>query len=240
MRFEVPRPVAIFDLDDTLYPEQSYVSSGFDAVANFLDSTGVISADVARRFFLEALERDGRGRIFQSLIGEFRLRGISARTLVSVYRGHSPQISLDPASIPTLELCLDFCQGDVFLVTDGNRLVQRRKVRALGIEKYFRKLFFTRDYGLSAEKPSCKVFKEIQRLTNQSMSSFIFVGDDPTKDFECVLRNGGTAIRVMQGRLLDVVAHERLRPQFEVSNLSEARKRLTSEFSAKYSFSAQR
>lgn len=224
--------VIVFDLDDTLYPEITFVRSGLRAVASVLESSGQATKEEALQVLEETLERDGRGRVFDTAIKELRLRNVSVRSLVSVYRGHSPQISLDRESIQTLRLANELSRGDVYLVTDGNRLVQRRKVAALELESYFRKIFYTRDYGLAAEKPSCAVFERIQKLSSKPISNFTFVGDDPTKDFECVLSHGGQAIRIRRGRLSGHHSFDRLQAQHQVTEISEVQDKLRGIFNS--------
>lgn len=222
--------VIVFDLDDTLYPEITFVRSGLGAVASVIESSGQATKEAALQVLEEALERGGRGRVFDTAIEELRLKNLSVRSLVSVYRSHRPQISLDRASIPTLRLANDLSRGDVYLVTDGNRLVQRRKVAALELESHFRKIYYTRDYGLAAEKPSCEVFERIQKLSGKSISNFTIVGDDPTKDFECVLSHGGQAIRIRRGRLSGHDSFDRLQAQHQVAEISEVQDKLRDIF----------
>ena len=68
------RPGAVlFDLDDTLYPERAFVDGGFQAVGQLLAApSGRSAASLAER--LRALhDRDGRGRLFDTLIAELGL-----------------------------------------------------------------------------------------------------------------------------------------------------------------------
>ncbi|HEX2953991.1 MAG TPA: HAD family hydrolase, partial [Bacillota bacterium] len=59
--------VLVFDLDDTLYEELTFVKSGFRAVAGFLQERYGIPAQPSLELMLQKLE-GGRGRIFDDLL----------------------------------------------------------------------------------------------------------------------------------------------------------------------------
>ena len=64
--------IIVFDLDDTLYEEITYVRSGFKAVANYLYQTYKIETpDKIFRDFIQALEQQGRGRVFDCFLGKY-------------------------------------------------------------------------------------------------------------------------------------------------------------------------
>ena len=124
--------VLVFDLDDTLYEELTFVKSGFRAVAGYLGETGRIPAAEALEFMLERLKQ-GREGVFDDLLREY---GIFSKRLVrkclSVYRGHQPAITLAPDA----RRCLArFAHYPKYIVTDGNKLVQANKIKAQGLEE---------------------------------------------------------------------------------------------------------
>ena len=60
--------IIIFDLDDTLYPEISYVKSGFLAVSNYLSLKYGFDESQTYSFFLKTLRKDGREGIFNKFL----------------------------------------------------------------------------------------------------------------------------------------------------------------------------
>src|SRR5690606_36032131 len=81
----------IFDLDDTLYSERSFVLSGFRAVAaHIAEQVSLPSEDVYQQ--LEKLFRQGvRGNTFDLWLSEQQLADqIAVHDLVEVYRNHTP------------------------------------------------------------------------------------------------------------------------------------------------------
>jgi putative hydrolase of the HAD superfamily len=71
--------VYVFDLDDTLYEERTYVVSGFRAVAGFLSDRFGVDFHESLEWMLAELEKAGRGRIFNRLLVE---RGLYSARLV--------------------------------------------------------------------------------------------------------------------------------------------------------------
>ena len=57
----------VFDLDDTLYLERQFVISGFQAVEDHLKTKGKPPHPYATRF-LDVLDRDGSGRVFNKVL----------------------------------------------------------------------------------------------------------------------------------------------------------------------------
>jgi hypothetical protein len=67
--------IVALDLDDTLYPEESYVRSGFRAVASTLAARWQVEEERAFSIMWEPLERDGRGAQFDRVVAELGLSG---------------------------------------------------------------------------------------------------------------------------------------------------------------------
>jgi putative hydrolase of the HAD superfamily len=55
--------VLIFDLDDTLYPEISYVESGFRAVSAFLETQFGWPREASLEFLKKVFATEGRGAL---------------------------------------------------------------------------------------------------------------------------------------------------------------------------------
>src|SRR5205823_2027561 len=60
--------VLVFDLDDTLYPELSYVHSGFRAVAAFLSPLLGASAETLAAGMIAEETLQGRGQVFDNVL----------------------------------------------------------------------------------------------------------------------------------------------------------------------------
>lgn len=201
--------ILIFDLDDTLYPEHTFVESGFRAVAAMLASKFNLDQRQSLNYMLETLQRKGRGGVFDELL---RSRGLlSARLVqncVQTYRQHQPEISLYPAA----RNFLDENRGrPMYLVTDGNKNVQARKVCSIGLDEYFKRVFITHRFGVHNAKPSTYCFDLIRKIEGCAWSDMAYIGDNPVKDFVNLNSLGMLTVRVMTGEHSSSVA----RPGFD-------------------------
>src|SRR5262245_10529941 len=126
----------IFDLDDTLYPERTYVLSGFRAVAAWAEEQLKIpySLGVAE---LRQLFADGvRGNTFDCWLESHGFVPDDwVSQMVKVYREHQPCLVPYPETKAVLR-CLR-PRYRLGLVSDGYLQVQQNKLAALGIGSYF-------------------------------------------------------------------------------------------------------
>ncbi len=190
--------IVAFDLDDTLYPEEQYVRSGFRAVARALHERWGADEDEAFEAMWESLERDGRGRQFDAVVERLGLaRRQSVRELVSVYRHHRPAIELPDESRAVLEALRP---RPLYVVTDGHKVVQQSKLDALGLAPHLRHAYVTHRYGIHNRKPSVRVFELMMRRERCTAGEIVYVGDDPSKDFRGIRPLGIHTIRVTTGR----------------------------------------
>jgi putative hydrolase of the HAD superfamily len=190
--------IVAFDLDDTLYPEETFVRSGFRAVARALHDRWDVSEAEAFDSMWSSLEGRGRGTQFDDVVESLGLRGRqSVRELVNVYRHHAPSISLPEESRVTLERLRP---RPLYVVTDGHKVVQQSKIDALGLAPFLRHAYVTHRYGIHNRKPSVHVFELMMRRERCEPSDIVYVGDDPSKDFRNLRPLGVHTIRVTTGR----------------------------------------
>lgn len=172
----------IFDLDDTLYSERSFVLSGFRAVAaHIAEHVSLPSEDVYQQ--LEKLFRQGvRGNTFDLWLSEQQLADqIAVHDLVEVYRNHTPDIQPFPGVAHLLEILHQ--KYRLGLVSDGYLDVQRRKFLALGIAHHFDGVVFSDELGRSSWKPSPAPFVEVSNRLRVIPQRAVYIGDNPLKDF---------------------------------------------------------
>lgn len=199
--------VLVLDLDDTLYEELSFVASGFRAVAAWGEERYGLDRSVSFSTMMMLLESQGRGRVFDTWL---QGRG-SVRAALEVYRRHEPDIALWPAA----ERLLQRHRGSaLYLVTDGHKAVQARKVSALGLWTRVRGVYLTNRYGTVHAKPSPYCFELIARRERVPIDALIHVADNPAKDFVGLNPLGVTTVRVLTGQH----AHTGARPGAEAKH----------------------
>ncbi|MBX7195967.1 MAG: HAD hydrolase-like protein [Sandaracinaceae bacterium] len=195
----------LFDLDDTLYSERDFVSSGFDAVAAHAASELGVRGATFRAALDDALRDHGRGHTFDRAL---EAQGLSHEEiasivpeLVHVYRQHRPRIAL----LPDATRCLDaLVRADVpcGVVTDGHPEVQRAKVEALGLRGRLEIERYTWDAGEAFQKPHRLAFEPalaVLAARGIFAHEVAYVGDNPTKDFVGARALGLTTFRIHRG-----------------------------------------
>jgi len=189
--------VLVFDLDDTLYDETGYVMSGFKAVADFADRTWRIPSADSFTFMERIFKETGRGNVFDKMLKKYNKYSKSnVSRCLSVYRSHEPAIHL----LPDATRCLKrFGHLPLYVVTDGNKIVQHKKIKALGLETMVKKAFITYRHGVKNSKPSPYCFLKISNLEKTEPESIFYIGDNPNKDFIGIKPLGFKTIRILRG-----------------------------------------
>ncbi|MFI0435414.1 MAG: HAD family hydrolase [Parachlamydiaceae bacterium] len=210
--------VIIFDLDDTLYEELTFVRSGFQAVADYLSPL----LGKPQSLIMEGLNAElqlGRNNVFNRFLHKLDKKNEAIiNACVRVYRGHSPLLHL----FPEAEACLINLQSyPLYVVTDGNHLVQRKKIKALGLDFLVRRSFFTYAHGLHRRKPSPYCFTKICALEKVNPVSALYVGDNPYKDFVGIKPLGFQTIRVLTGPYANVTVDPVYEADYTIRSLAE-------------------
>lgn len=174
---------AVFDLDDTLYPEKAYVRSGFSAVARefpYVDN-------MAEKLW-SAFER-GKPAIDEVLKAEGLSQRESKERALASYRNHKPSISLYPGVKGMLKRLRSV--GYVGVVTDGRPSGQRMKVDVLGLTELVDDIIVTDELGgPQFRKPNPDGFMALQSRWEIPFEEMAYVGDNASKDFLAPLALG--------------------------------------------------
>ena len=211
--------ILVFDLDDTLYPEQMFVFSGFRKVAGVISSNCEQPEEMIWRELVDEFYASGRGKIFDTVLSRHQ---IFSKTLldqcVIEYQDHLPEISLFPGAIEIIEQARN---SSKYIVTDGNPSTQNNKVDALGIRHHFCEVFPTWSFGLEFAKPSVALFQEIINRENSTFENLLYVGDDPHKDFVSLNKVGAVTVRVLTGRYATFKAKTGFDAQITIDDISQ-------------------
>ena len=211
--------IIIFDLDDTLYEEMTFVKGGMRAVSNFLKDHLQESPELIYEELMNILILQGRNKIFDTLLKKKnKFKKYLVSQCINRYRYHKPSIKLHKQAI-------DFLKSNKFknlyLVTDGNKKVQFEKVKALNIKKFFKKIFITHRYGIKNAKPSLYCFNKIKQMENCSWEDIVYIGDNPEKDFISLKKVKAKTIRVLTGNYSDYITSEIKDADYTINSLNE-------------------
>ena len=163
--------VIVFDLDDTLYKEVSFVESGFNAVARYVGNLS--HAD-------EMMSSWRRGKnAFEQLLSNHSLTS-SVEELLTIYRTHVPTIELETSVVATLEALVE--NGEILgIITDGRYITQRNKIKALGLSRWIAddNIIISEEFG--SAKPDIRNYRFF--MSKYPGKTYTCIGDNVAKDF---------------------------------------------------------
>ena len=219
--------ILVFDMDDTLYDEMTFVKSGFRAVAQYMKETFDASEEACYQLMIEELAENGRGRIFNRVLEAYgKLTKQHIKKCVTRYRLHQPTIQLNEDTLRCFER---FKDHSLYVVTDGHKLVQDQKVKALGLYEKVKKVFITYRYGLHHSKPSPYCFQKIAALEKANPEQIVYIGDNPKKDFVGIKPLGFKTIRIRTGGFKDLKVDEAHDAHKSIHSLDELTPALLTE-----------
>ena len=182
----MPNKVVVFDLEDTLYQEIDFLKSGYHAVADDINtSLGVGDLYEEMMEAYQAGEKD----VFQKVVDDHRL-AIDKSVLTDIYRYHIPQISLNSEVKSVLEQL--HTKYHLALITDGRLRTKRNIMMALGLSDYFAwaDVYISDEVGYLKTAPYS--FEKI--MATYPDCHYMYVGDNPAKDFLVPNRLGWTTV----------------------------------------------
>lgn len=167
----------IFDLDDTLYPEKSYVRSGYKAISEEYPHIDNMQEKLWNVFLC------GGCAIDEVLKDEGILSSSEKEKCLNIYRFHKPEISFYDG-VYNMLISLRKSDKKIGIITDGRPEGQRAKIAALGLENLVDEIIVTDELGgIEFRKPNSVAFEKMQKLMNVSFSRMMYVGDNIKKDF---------------------------------------------------------
>ena len=185
----------IYDLDGTLLDRDKSVEKFIWEQHKRLKSVlGHIDQSHYTQRFLE-LDNHGyvwKDKVYQQLIREFNISGMSKEQLLGDYLAH---FAAQCVPFPHLILMLEELKTKNILlgmITNGYTDFQTGNIEALGIAEYFDAILISEKEGL--RKPDKRIFKRaLERLGIQAEQA-LFVGDHPANDVEASANAGMTSV----------------------------------------------
>ncbi|MCI9533519.1 MAG: HAD family hydrolase [Lachnospiraceae bacterium] len=161
----------IFDLDDTLYSEKSYVRSGFKKIAEFFEKPSM--EDELWNVFIKG------GKPIDEILKLEGLLDFKEKSL-EIYRFQVPDIKLY-YGVPELIKRIQK-EKRVGIITDGRPEGQYAKIRALGLN--VDELIITDELGgIEFRKPNEMAFRLMKMKMDVPYEKMVYIGDNIKKDF---------------------------------------------------------
>lgn len=210
--------IIVMDLDDTIYNENSFFSNGLDQVSKYLSKYLNISYKSIYNKLVLINKEYNRDKIFNRFFDfEIKNKKKLISKCIQIYRYNNKKISPYPDALKFL----NYHKGKLFLVTDGNKMVQSHKINLLKIKKYFKKIYITRRFGIRYEKPSLYCFKKILNTENSSWENLCYIGDNPKKDFINLNKSGSITVRLLRGKYKELKLNKLHDGKIKVYNFNQ-------------------
>lgn len=213
----------VMDLDDTLYKEREYVKSAFRHIATVAGGNdGGAAAEV---LYAEMWGAFCKGKNAFDHAKEQLGLSLPIERLVEMYRTHTPDIVLPEASRLFLD-SLEKAGAAMGIISDGRSTTQRNKIAALGLERYISPadVIISEEFG--TEKPSGRNYRYFMERYPH-ISRFVFIGDNPAKDFIAPNKLGWSTIGLLDcdGQNIhpqNIRAEKEAEPQRWIKSIAEA------------------
>lgn len=169
-----------FDLDGTLYDEFDFIQQAYLPVSQAIAENLRVDKEVVfSELCTEWLKHGSSGNIFQLVISKY-CKDISSELVslcVSKFRNADFNLELSGRAIMTLDY-LQTHGYEMFIVTDGNSNLQRRKIRSLNLDNWFSsdRIAVSGDYGKEFQKPCPFMISKIKKQLCEP-SEVLYVGD---------------------------------------------------------------
>jgi HAD superfamily hydrolase (TIGR01549 family) len=208
-----------FDLDNTLYDQRQHIMNVAESAGDWLCRDAGAESDHVRRVILEAW--DTLGPTYPKLFDDVLKRlGLLTKeridAFVRLYHSCVEPLTTYPG-IKQLLNCLAN-KKPLFLLSDGNAQMQRRKLESLGIVPFFEVIVFTAEYGV--KKPSLESFRLVVEQFGFRAQCMLYVGDNPACDIAGASAVGMKTARVLTGPFRYVPCNE-YKATYTLSNILE-------------------
>lgn len=173
----------LFDLDGTLLDRdtsiEQFIAAQHDRLITHLNH--IPKADYISRF----IELDCRGhvwkdKVYQDLVAEFEIRGLSWQALLQDYE---TQFQRHCVPFPFLVQVLSGLKEQGYslgIVSNGLGVFQTRAIEGLGIQDYFEVILISEIEQV--RKPQAEIFQRAMKLLGVTAKNSVFVGDHPEAD----------------------------------------------------------
>jgi putative hydrolase of the HAD superfamily len=187
-----------FDLDNTLYDQRQHMINVAQTAGDWLSIDAEAESGHVRHVILEVW--DMLGPTHPALFDEILKRlGLLTKeridAFVRLYHSRIEPLTAYPGIKQFLHRLAD--KKPLFLLSDGNAEMQRRKLESLGIASFFDVIVFTADYGV--RKPSSEPFRRVVEQLGVRAQCVLYVGDNPTCDIAGASAVGMKTARVLTG-----------------------------------------
>ena len=210
------KKLVVFDLDDTLFKEREYESSGFRYVAGELAQR----YNVTESSLIDIMFADGIMHPFDRLY-DYLDKAVSIDEMIHLYRNHFPKLTLPPDTIK----CLNRLKQEAILlgiITDGRHVAQWSKIESLGLTEYIDSSNIIVSEDVGGDKTTLTPWHRMCSLTT-GVEERWYVGDNIMKDFVMPNKLGWTTVMLADDgnnvHSQNVIVTDEYRPHYTIESL---------------------
>ena len=180
-----------FDLDNTLYNQDDFELFAFkeigDKLSNLYGKTPNEYINHLKKLYISGVKSRTFDAVMTSVHGKLPDDWEEAmqRVILPTYRATSPNLKLFPEARILLDT-LKKKECRIALITNGNVLIQNRKIDLLGIRDYFDKIYISDSYSPPARKPDLRMFKSFLEDFSILGEEAVYFGDNKDNDGSCM------------------------------------------------------
>ena len=156
-----------FDLDGTLYDEFDFIKEAYKSISLYVSDIVKHSQSDVYNIICSLWLKFGSSKkdLFQTFFKEFGFKPSDKHIneCLNFYRNTQPNLLL-PARCRFLLNVINKENQDIFIFTDGNKVLQRKKIEALKLDQWFKKekVFVSGDYGREYQKPETNILNRLK------------------------------------------------------------------------------
>lgn len=211
----------VFDLDDTLYPENEYVLSGFETVANVIEKKYNICA--AKNKLIKLYQQDIKN-VYNRLLESENIvySDEDIKRLVDTYRENKPASLKTYSGVDEMLKALKMRGYLLGIITDGRERQQNAKLDALNIRQYFDEIIISDSLGGEEfRKPDERVFLLMAQRLGVKPGEMVYVGDNPLKDFAIYAKLPIKTIQIKKGIYSNQAYKDNILPHAVVEDIRD-------------------
>ncbi|MEU4558715.1 HAD family hydrolase [Actinoplanes sp. NPDC023936] len=197
----------VVDLDDTIYPQAAYLYGAARAVGRAGAAAGLDPVRLGRAVRRQLIAGSDRGGTIDRALLRY---GVPAAelpailpVLVAAFTGYRPRrLPVFPGAAAALDAIA--ARYPIACLTDGNPVIQRAKLAAVGMDDFFPVVVITDELGgRTVRKPHPAGLREAASRLGVAPSELVVIGDRPGKDVAVAAALGARSIRVRTGEYTD-------------------------------------
>ena len=181
--FDLELEVVGFDLDGTLYDEFDFIKQAYLPISNYIAHKCECSTAKVYYYMLNMWLKFGSSKtdLFQDVFRQFGLIDIDLESIkwcVNEFRNVKINLQLSDRGRFILDALKEQTRN-MFIVTDGNSLLQRKKIRSLGLSDWFLEsnVYISGDYGAEYQKPSSLIIDKVSCIKEIDPDKIAYFGD---------------------------------------------------------------